>query len=79
MGGTTAGWDFWPLLGIVGCLLLVRFVIEVRIRLPFVLGSVIFGSVFASVVNVRGVAVASGVAISLAFAVRLILSAHLSR
>lgn len=79
LGGNSPGWDFWPLLGIVGCLLLVRFVIEVRIRIPFVLGSVISGSVFASVVNVWGVAAGLGLAIALAFVVRLILSGHPSR
>jgi hypothetical protein len=79
LGGQTPGWDFWPLLGIVGCLLLLRFVLEVRIGLPFVLGSVIVGSVFASVVNVWGVSIGLGAAMALAFAARLILSAHPSR
>jgi hypothetical protein len=76
LGGHTTGWDFWPLLGIVGCLLLLRFVLEVRLRLPFLLGSVILGSVFASVVDVWGVAIGLGAAIALALAARFILSAH---
>ena len=79
LGGHTPGWDFWPLLGVVVCLLLLHFVLEVRIRLPFVLGSVILGSVFASVVNAWGVAIGLGAAMALALAARLILSAHPSR
>lgn len=76
LGGRSPGWDFWPLVGILACLLLLRFVIEVRLRLPLVLGSVVLGSVFASVVNAYGVTVGFGTAIALAFAVRLIHVAH---
>ena len=76
LSGRSSGWDFWPLVGILACLVLLRFVIEVRLRIPLVLGSVILGSVFASVVNVCGVAAGLGTAIALAFAVRLILAAH---
>lgn len=79
LGGGAPGWDFWPLLGFVGCLLLLRFVLEVRISLPLALGCVILGSVFASVVNVWGVAIGFGGAMALAFAARLILSAHPSQ
>lgn len=67
------------MLGVAVCLLLLRFVLEVRIRPLFLLGSVILGSVFASVVNAWGVAIGLGAAMGLAFAARLILSAHPSR
>jgi len=71
LGGPSSGWDYWPLAGFIGCLLLLRFVVEVRLRWPLVLTCLLLGTVFASMVDAWGIAVGLGAAMGLALLARL--------
>ena len=76
-GGGAAGFDFWPLVGFFGAILLLRYVVDVRVRVPVILGCLVVGTLFASVVNALGIAFGLAAAVGLAQFARLLrLSPH---
>jgi hypothetical protein len=71
----STGWDFWPVAGFIGCLLLLRYVVEVRLQWPLVLACLLLGTILASVVNALGIPAGLGVAMAAAMMARLLLPA----
>ena len=70
-GGAPSEWDYWPVAGFIGSLLLLRFVVDVRLRWPLVLGCLLLGTIFASVVDAWGIATGLGAGMGLALLARL--------
>lgn len=66
------GWDFWPVAGFIGCLLLMRYVVEVRLHWPLVLACLILGTILASVVDAWGIPAGLGLAMAGAMVARLL-------
>jgi hypothetical protein len=68
----TSGWDFWPVAGFIGCLMLLRYVVEVRLHWPLVLACLILGTILASVVDAWGIPAGLGMAMAGAMLARLL-------
>lgn len=75
LGGPPSSWDYWPIAGFIGSLLLLRYVVEVRLNWPLVIGCLLLGTILASVVDTWGIAAGLGAALGLAVAARLTLPA----
>jgi hypothetical protein len=71
-GSGATGWDLWPAVGFIGCLLLLHYVVEVQLRWPLVLICIILGTILASVVNAWGTAAGLGLAMAGAMMARLL-------
>jgi hypothetical protein len=71
LGGGAPGWNYWPLVGFFGSLLLLRYVVDVRIRAPLVIACFVIGSIFAAVVDAWGIAAGLAAAVALALLARL--------
>jgi hypothetical protein len=72
LGGGASEWDYWPLVGAIGSLLLLRYVVDVRLRWPVVLGCLLLGTIFASAVDAWGIVVGLAAAVGLALFARLL-------
>ncbi len=71
LGGPSSGWDYWPAAGFIGSLLLLRYVVDVQLRWPLVVGCVLLGTIFASVVDAWGIATGLAFGVGVALFVRL--------
>jgi hypothetical protein len=72
LGGGVSGWNYWPLLGFFGSLLLLRYVVDVRIRVPVVLACIVIGTLFAAAVDAWGIATGLAAAVAIALLARLL-------
>jgi hypothetical protein len=71
LGGPNSAWDYWPVVGFIGCLLLLRYVVDVPLRWPLVLSSLLVGTIFASVVDAWGISTGLALGMGIALLVRL--------
>ena len=71
-GGGSSEWDYWPLVGVIGSLLLIRYVVDVRLRWPVVVGCLLLGTIFASMVDAFGIVIGLAAAVGLALFARLL-------
>ena len=72
LGGGVSGWNYWPLLGFFGSLLLLRYVVDVRIRVPVVIACIVIGTLFAAAVDAWGIAAGCAAAVAIALFARLL-------
>jgi hypothetical protein len=72
LGGGSSEWDYWPLAGFVGSLLLLRYVVDVQLRWPLVIGCLLLGTIFGSMVDAWGIATGLAAALGLALFARLL-------
>jgi len=57
--------------GFIGSLLLLRYVVDVRLRWPLVLACLLLGTIFASVVDAWGISTGLGLGMGIALLARL--------
>ena len=72
LGGGVPGWNYWPILGFVGSLILLRYVVDLRIRVPVVIACIVIGTLFAAAVDAWGIAAAMAAAVAIALLARLL-------
>lgn len=72
LGGGVSGWNYWPLVGFFGSLLLLRYVVDVHIRIPLIIACLVLGTLFAAAVDAWGVAAGCAAAVAIALFARLL-------